>query len=57
MIDMNKEHKEFEQTLQDKGFPVNHLRKDKRGNYLRKNVASAFSGWVLKASKSNKEDA
>lgn len=48
---MNLEHKEFEDTLIKSGFPVHHLRKDKKGNYIRKNIASAFQGWILKATK------
>lgn len=51
MIDLHTERAEFERTLTNQGFPLHHLRKDRKGNYLRKNVNSAFQGWIMKASR------
>ncbi|WP_176702130.1 hypothetical protein [Gilliamella sp. Fer1-1] len=50
MININLERMEFEKTMRKKGCPDIHLRKDRKGGYLRKNMESAFQGWVLKAS-------
>jgi hypothetical protein len=50
MININLERMEFEKTMRKKGCPDIHLRKDRKGGYLRKNMESAFQGWVLKTS-------
>ena len=49
MINLNNERIEFESVMRKNGFPDNHLRKDRKGRYLRKNVESAFQGWIMKA--------
>ena len=48
MINLNNERIEFESFMRKNGFPDHHLRKDRKGNYLRKNTESAFRGWLLK---------
>ena len=50
MLNISSERKEFESVMRKKGCPDIHLRKDRKGGYLRKNMESAFQGWVLKAS-------
>lgn len=54
MLNILGERIEFEAVMRKNGFPDTHLRKDRKGNYLRKNVESAFQGWILKASQCRK---
>ena len=49
MLNISRERIEFESVMRKNGFPDNHLRKDRKGRYLRKNVESAFQGWIMKA--------
>lgn len=56
MINVTNERLEFENIMRKNGFPDDHLRKDRRGHYLRKNVESAFQGWILKTSQVLKSD-
>lgn len=49
MLNIPGERIEFESVMRKYGFPDNHLRKDRKGKYLRKNTESAFQGWLLKA--------
>lgn len=48
MLNISSERIEFESFMRKNGFPDHHLRKDRKGNYLRKNTESAFRGWLLK---------
>lgn len=50
MINISNERISFEYAMRKNGCPDIHLRKDRKGGYLRKNMESAFQGWVLKAS-------
>lgn len=49
MLNISSERIEFESVMRKNGFPDSHLRKGRKGNYLRKNTESAFRGWLLKA--------
>ncbi|OCG72969.1 hypothetical protein [Gilliamella sp. Occ4-3] len=53
MINISNERISFEYAMRKNGCPDIHLRKDRKGGYLRKNMESAFQGWVLKATQSS----
>jgi hypothetical protein len=49
MININLECMEFEKTMRKKGCPDIHLRKDRKGGYLRKKYGISISRLSIKS--------